>query len=248
MESSLSFKDGDPTFKDGKKIIRINNEFSGKNPIKSYKSKNKLVLYPGHERRADLIFGQSGSGKSWFSANSIIKPYQQKYRDNPIYLISPKDDDKVINDLGVIQIRIDEENFIEDPIDLDELGNAETGEGSLVLFDDCESIQNHVLRKAVDAFRDNILVRGRSMNISCVVITHLGTGGNATRILLNEVKTFTFFPGRSAPKAIRYVLETYAGLEKKEIEKIINIKGTRSVTYSKTYPNWIMTDNNIRLL
>lgn len=247
--ASLSLKDGNPTFKDGKKIIRINNEFiptPSHKPIKTYKSKDKLVLYPGDERRVDLVFGQSGSGKSYFTANSIVKPYKQKYKDRPVYLISPKTDDPAFKE-GIIQICIDEDNFIDDPIDLEELGDAEENEGSLVIFDDIESIPNAKLKKGVYELLNNILIRGRSMNISVVTIIHIALGGHSTRVILAESNTFTFFPGRSPTKTIKAVLENYAGMEKKDIEKLLSIKGTRAITYNKTYPNWVMTDNTITL-
>lgn len=251
MDASISLKIGDPVCKDGKKIIRIDSEYSGKKPIRVYKSQNKLVLYPGDkERRADIIFGSSGSGKSYFAYHSIIKPYKQKYKDRPVYLISPKDDDPLFKEgNGIIQLCIDDDNFVdEDKIDLDELGDAETGEGSLVLFDDIESIADTKLKKGVYDLMNNILIRGRSMNISICVIVHIALGGASTKILLNESKTFTFFPGRSPTKTIKYVLEEYGGMEKKQVEKILSIRGTRAITYNKTWPSWIMTDNSLTLI
>ena len=95
---------------------------------------------------------------------------------------------------------------------------------------------------------NNILIRGRSMNISICVIVHIALGGASTKILLNESKTFTFFPGRSPTKTIKYVLEEYGGMEKKDVEKILAIRGTRAITYNKTWPSWIMTDKQLSLL
>jgi energy-coupling factor transporter ATP-binding protein EcfA2 len=255
MNISLSKKEGEPIFtvkggKDNGKKFRLDIEYSGDKPIRDYKAPAKSQIIPcgTKTRRCDFIFGPSGSGKSTLAANKIIKPYKKKHPNFPFYLISPKTDDEVLNRLNPNRIEINYDNFVDDPITLEELGDAETGEGSIVLFDDCESIGDPILRKAVDSLRDQILIRGRSMNISCITINHLNCNGYSTRILLTETICFHFFPGCGSPKFIVDILTRYCNLDKEQIKKIITSKNTRSVCVHMRYPNYVMTDSEFYLL
>jgi hypothetical protein len=255
MNISLSKKNGDPIFtvkgsKDNGKKFRLDLEFDGDKPIKEYKVPpgGQIIPIKNKTRWVDYIFGPSGVGKSTLAANKIIKPFKKKHNNYPYYLVSPKTDDEVLNRLNPNRIEISYENFIDDPIELEELGDAETGEGSIVLFDDCESIGDPTLRKAVDGLRDQILIRGRSMNISCITINHLSSNGMSTRILLTEAIRFFFFPNSGSPKFIIDILTRYCNLDKDQIKKILSLKNTRSVCVHMRFPPYVITDSEFYLL
>ena len=75
---------------------------------------------------------------------------------------------------------------------------------------------------------------------------HLTTDGRATRRILNEAQAVVYFP-HSAGNKIRYLLENYVGVDKKQITKFKRMN-TRVVTIIKNYPQVYMTQNEIGLL
>lgn len=98
-----------------------------------------------------LISGFSGSGKSFFTSNLI-----KKYRSNFKRVIVIGSDLENVHDLNVE--RLDDFN----PFDLDE---GEIGEHILLIFDDI-IYQKKLLKLAGEVF-----IRGRHLNISCILLT-----------------------------------------------------------------------------
>ncbi len=58
---------------------------------------------------------------------------------------------------------------------------------------------------------------GRHFKSTVVVTNHLPTNGKDTRRILNKAHTITYVP-RSAGGRIRYLLENYMGLGKKQMQ------------------------------
>ena len=119
--------------------------------------------------------------------------------------------------------------MVDDPISLDELAN------SLVVFDDIDQITDKNIQNAVWNLRDRILEVGRSKGISICVVAHQITNYKQSRICLNESDYVVFFPKSGASYQIKYFLKNYGGLEKVNINKIMNLP-SRSVILKKTYP------------
>ena len=242
---SLSKKDGDPVFtvkggKDSGVKFKITDSVKG-TPVKEYENSNKLIPIPGKGRLAEFVFGSSGSGKSTYAAE-LVRSYKRKYPNNPFYLISPKRDDETINKLNPNRIEISFDNFLgDDPITLEEV------EDSIVLFDDTEAISDEKLRKAVDSFRDQILVRGRSMEISCIAIMHLAMSGWSTRILIAEAKRIVVFPHAGQINQITNLLKMYVGLSKDQITEVLK-QPSRYVIVNKVAPIYYMTEHKFKLL
>jgi hypothetical protein len=66
------------------------------------------------------------------------------------------------------------------------------------------------------------------------------------RDMLNECHTFTYFP-RGSNRATNYVLESYIGIDSKEI-KYIKTLDTRWATVYKQFPNCVMTERDLFML
>jgi len=192
---------------------------------------NRQILY---------ITGASGSGKSTYTLK-YLQEYKKKYKDNELYLFSALTEDETIDQMkGLKRIKIDEE-LISNPIDVQEFKN------SCVVFDDFDVIGAKPIREAVIKVMNQILELGRHHHITCVITNHLSTNGKDTRRVLNEAHTITYFPSSGSVKGINYLLQTYCGMDKKDILKAKNTK-SRWITIYKHYPQIMMGEKNIWLL
>jgi hypothetical protein len=93
---------------------------------------------------------------------------------------------------------------------------------------------------------NNILEIARHYSTTCIVTNHLPTDGRATRRILNECQTITYFP-HSAGNKIRYLMENCVGVAKKQINRFKRMN-TRPVLILKNYPQVYMTQHEIGLL
>lgn len=196
-----------------------------------------LQQIPSYDERECLyIAGPSGAGKSTYAA-SYAKEYKKKYPNNNIVLFSPKEDDPVLNVLNPIRIRLCEENFLdpESKLDVYEL------EDSLCIFDDIEGIGDKLIKDEVQKLRDNILVLGRSLHISCISISHLITDNKNTKYCIVESQFVTMFPSGGLNYQYTRFLRTYCGLTTKQINKLLRETPSRWITLHKSYPFYVIS-------
>ena len=79
------------------------------------------------------VFGPAGVGKSTWISN-FIKKYLEYYKDNKVYVFSPKLDDPAFKKIkNVHYVKLDD-SLIKDPLDVSEFKD------SICCFDDIESI------------------------------------------------------------------------------------------------------------
>lgn len=191
-----------------------------------------------YQRSVVYIAGPSGSGKSSYGIK-LIKPYL-KFFDKPFYLFSRTDykTDPAFNGLKPMQIPIDDD-LLKHPIDI----TKELTGGSLVFFDDCNTIQNEKLRKVVQKMMEDILEVGRKLDITIVITSHLVIPSQRefARTIMNELQSLTIFPRSGSAQQINYSLKTYFGLSKSQIEDILKLK-SRWVTISKSYPMYVLSE------
>ena len=93
---------------------------------------------------------------------------------------------------------------------------------------------------------NNILVIGRHSNVSMCFTTHNPCAGNETKLLLSEAHIITFFPKSTGNRALKYLLDSYLGLDKEQINKIKKMK-TRAVSVVRGYPVVILGDSSVFL-
>ena len=101
--------------------------------------------------------------------------------------------------------------------------------------DDIDVISDKKFREAVYDILNQVLEIGRHYKIHCVVTNHVPTNGKDTRRILNEAHTVTYFP-RSAGGTIKYLLEEYVGLDRKQIS-CIKKQNSRWCTVFKNFCN-----------
>ena len=200
---------------------------------------NKFELIPNTTLDRDVIYfsGPAGSGKSYLMA-SYLRNYKKKFKDNKIFLISEKEEDKTLDGInGLKRIKLDD--MISDPLDLKDF--IEVGP-CIVLFDDIDSFEPK-MKKAIYLLLNKLLKVGRSYNISVLVSSHTSCDGKETKSMLNESTIIVFYP-TNYNRSIKYLCENYIGMNKQDIAKMRSHK-SRWCAYVKAYPSAIVQEKNI---
>ncbi len=197
------------------------------------------------QRSVVYVAGPSGSGKTTY-AIKLIKNYLRVFPEKDFYLFSRTayQDDKAYDGMRVQQVKIDE-NLLDHPIDIEK----ELRGGSILLFDDCNTIQNDKVKKQIDKLMADIMEVGRKLDITIIITNHLiiPNERKMARTLLNEAQIMTVFPKSGSTQQISYALKTYFGLNKKQIERLLQLP-SRWVTIYKDYPMCVMYENGAYIL
>jgi hypothetical protein len=192
------------------------------------------------ERQIIYVSGSSGSGKSYW-CRRYVESYQKAYPKREVYLLSAISEDSSIDKIkGLNRIKLTP-SFIEDQL------TAEDFKDSCCIFDDCDTISDSKLRKAVMKLQDDILQTGRHFNVTALITSHVATNGKDTRLILAEAHIITFFPQMMPQRSLKYLLESYMGLSKEDISKVKKLSG-RSVSYIKGFPRCLVSDKEIFIL
>jgi len=196
--------------------------------------KFQQIPNPKTERQILYITGRSGSGKSYYTLH-YCREYQKIYPKRCIYLFSALESDETLDQLkGLKRIKLTEE-FCNDDIE------AEDFKESMVIFDDTDVISSKVIRTKVNSIMNQILQVGRHFEISCIITTHTACNGGSTKIVLNEAHSVVLFPNGLGGRSMKYLLDSYLGLDKAQIKKIKNLK-SRWVCINKTFPMCVLSE------
>jgi hypothetical protein len=209
------------------------------------KSCCKLIPLPNLEARSvDYVAGPSGSGKSTITADMATE-FKKKFPRRPIYIFSRTDarDDPAYRHLKPKQIDLD--TLLEYPIDV----TREIEGGCLMIFDDCQTIQNPELKKEVDKLMEDAMEVGRKIGCWMIISNHLVVPNEKklARTIMNEMHSLTVFPKSGSSQQIRYALKTYFGLNNKQINKILESK-SRWVRINKSYPMYVVHSGGAYIL
>jgi hypothetical protein len=110
-------------------------------------------------------------------------------------------------------------------------------------LDDDISLED--FKDSLDIF-DDVDVFGTKINVGICFTTHSPCAGNETKILLSEANIITIFAKTTVNRALKYLLDNYIGLDKKQIDKIKKIY-SRAVSIIRGYPMTIVAENNVFL-
>ena len=185
------------------------------------------------------VSAPSGAGKSTFCGN-WLNEFKKMFKDEAIYVFSSIGEDKALDKHDPIRITLDE-NLLNDPISPEEVAD------SVCVFDDVDTIRDPKIKNNVCGFRDWLLEQGRHFKIKMLITSHLLMDHSATRCVLNEATMVCFFPKCGSAYHIKRYLTQYAGLERKQIKKILNLP-SRFVCLYRTYPMYILYDKGVYLL
>lgn len=204
----------------------------------------KLEMIPNIKTREIVyIAGPSGSGKSTLAAKYIQK-YKEIFPKSDFFLFSRLKEDPVLDKLKPNRIMIDE-TLVTKPINIEK----EIKKGAIILFDDCETIQNDYIKHAIQKVMNDIMETGRKLCIWLVITNHLVIPNERkfARTVLNEIHSFSFFPKSGSAQQITYCLQRYFGLSKKQIENILQIP-SRWITINKNYPQYCLHEHGVFIL
>lgn len=257
----LSYDSGKPIALDGKEIIYLKKEketdveeysqsyessSSDEDEFDAIESKFKLEpLLDMENRDIAYIAGPSGSGKTSFAV-MLVKKFLKVHPEKTFYLFSRTDykTDQAFTGMKVNQIMIDE-SLLSDPIDI----TTELTGGSIILFDDCNTIQNDKIKKNVDKLLSDILEVGRKLEIWVVITNHLVIPNEKkiARTILNELHSITVFPKSGSAHQIGYALKQYFGLDRSQIQGILQLP-SRWVTIHKNFPMYVIYERGVYIL
>jgi hypothetical protein len=241
MSGNLNFDDGTILCTAGKKSIYVTEKLV-EDGFDTYKPKGDLkfehAIDKDTERQILYISASSGAGKSHY-ALGFAQAYHKAYPKRPIYLFSYLDQCDTLDKLKAIKrVKIKADNFLTDEIEAIDLKE------SLCIFDDCDCISDKKTKKKVFEILKKILETGRHFKTSVIFTSHTACNGAETKTILNEASSLTIFPKTMGNKNLKYLLESYFGLDKHEICKIKALP-SRWVTLTKTYPPVVFTQNEV---
>ena len=246
-EYRLTFEDdGQPIAKiqGSKHTVYLNNTSKHSTEIVELPKNESFTPMPNTSKERDVlyIFGQSGSGKSYYVYLYALN-YKKCYPKNPIYVFSTLESDKEGLDKikGIKRIKLNKEFTDDIMIPTDEFKN------SLIIFDDVDNISDKPLKKKVWAYLNTFLQTGRHFNISLAITFHVSAGGNETKMIINEATSITWFPATIGGRNLKYMLDSYLGLDKEQIKKIKKLE-SRWITIIKSYPKVILSEKTAYVL
>ena len=163
----------------------------------------------------DLIYvsGRQGSGKTFYIAH-YLEEFKKYYPKIPIYLFSAKKEDKLLDDK--INKRIDVAMVKDAQFEAQDFKNC------LVIFDDVDSLpddKNNNIKKSVYDIMTDIIEVGRSLNVHCIITSHLAANNNESKRILNGCNSLVFF-NNSSTHSGDYALKNYFDRNKNDISKL----------------------------
>jgi len=187
------------------------------------------------ERSILYITGPSGSGKSYYTRNYILE-YKKMFSKNNIYVFSSLDSDETLDKIPKIKRIKFSEKFMMHDFKITDFKD------SLVIFDDVDAETNKLKKAKIYCILSMILNTGRHERVSVIFTSHLSCAGNETKLILSEAHSITIFPKNAGNRSLKYLLDSYFGLDKHQINYIKNIKDSRWVTIIKTYPSVLISE------
>lgn len=200
----------------------------------------KIQILPDFSRIEKLyVCGVSGAGKSTFSSE-WIKEYLKHYPKNEFYILSGVNEDDPLDKLD--PVRIDLQNMLQDPITVED-----EFQDSIVLFDDTSTLSNPIIRKMCVNLLDDIVEVGRHYNTTVINTSHMILDYRNSRKILNEATGVCIFAKAGSNVQNKKYLYNYAGLDKEQVNKILNLP-SRWVYLKRTPPQMVIFEKGAYLL
>ena len=205
------------------------------------------------DRNCVYISGPSGAGKSYLAAQ-FIKEYIRKYPKNNVFIFQPTETPDPAFEPLIDMMKEDTDsdseaeqdeywspkkqpkkgsmyiiplNMVRDQLRTGEMEDftAESFKNSCVLFDDFLSITDRPTIKYSADLKHMLLETGRKLKVTVVCTSHLLANASSTKDMITESNMISFFPGNS-DKNTRYFLTSYIGLDKDQLDTIMNLPAT----------------------
>jgi hypothetical protein len=226
-----------------KTVISVNDNDDDDKIIKPFQElhidEGTFQYIPDTDRDRETIYicGSAGSGKSYWTG-MFCKEYHKRHKNHPIYLISEGSADPALDNLaGLQRVKVDD-SILDEPIEWTEFSEC------LVIFDDIDAYTGK-LKKYIYALLDKLLKNARKNKVSVIMTSHSCTGLEL-KAVLNESDVIVFFM-KNYNRSLKYLLESYVGLDKNGIKKLMKNK-SRWTAFIKSFPNVILQEKDIMTL
>ncbi len=220
------------------------------------------MLQPiANENHHEIVYvcGPAGSGKSTYTGN-YIKSYKKVFPKKRIIVISGVEKDKPLDDLGVFRYDANDESILENPLTVDDFRGENYG--SLIIFDDFDSINNKKIRAEIFDFMERLIKtcrihtdeklttkERRNLDIDVVITGHQIFNYKATREIINELTSITIFPLAGNSYQITQFLKRYMGFDNDNVNRIYKVgEMSRWVTVFRQFPQWVLYEKGCYLL
>jgi hypothetical protein len=197
-----------------------------------------MIPIPSKQSERIYIAGKTGSGKSCIAA-LYAREYNLMFPKRKIYIFTKHEKEKAYSAIPHIEITSDNE-IVKEPIEVKKLSK------SLVIFDDCDHIQDKIVSKNLRMLNNDIITTGRKYDIHSVTLRHILLDYVDTRRLLNEANKVIFFNSGSNYHTTRY-LKVYVGLDQKQIKKITSLT-SRWTMISLSLPMYVLHEHGIFII
>ena len=228
-------------------IISVDDSEKAKKPFNelTLKSNQKFQVVGDPKRERDIIYisGRSGSGKSYFIKDYVNNYYKSVHKKRPVYLFSALKEDPTIDQIkGLLRIDLNMEFLADEDITVADFAK------SCVIFDDTDTIQNKDIRNKVNHLLNEILETGRHHEVTCLITKHTTCNGPETKLILAESHQFVIFMNGLGNRSLKYLLDSYLGLDKNQIKKIKKQKSRWVCINRSTFPLSVISENECFIL
>ncbi len=218
-----------------------------------------------NQRDFIIVTGPSGVGKSWWAADYCVT-YHHTHPERKVYLFSGKNTDEAFDKIKDVVTRLPREEWsafmgnveaesegpkrkrrkveFELPADTNDVS---VYANTLFVFDDIDDILPEALKRKVYAFKEFLTRLGRSSGIDLVLCNHLHLDYHKTRSELNECTAVVLFPRSSTIHHMQRYMKEHLGLDKDNINKIIDEKYKWAMLYTQ-HPMAVITQQEMWLL
>jgi hypothetical protein len=234
---------------DKKRSKKQDNKFlyvddKAKNSIDSYECdyNETIQQIPDKETERSILYitGPSGSGKSYYTRNYILE-YKKMFPKNNIYVFSSLDSDETLDKIPKIKRVKFTDKFLLFDFKITDFKN------SMIVFDDIDAETSKVRKAKIYGILNMVLNTGRHERVSVVYTSHLSCAGNETKLILSECHSVTVFVKNMGNRSLKYLMDSYFGLDKHQINYIKKID-SRWITLVKTYPSVLISEKQAIVL
>lgn len=196
------------------------------------------------DEQVDRIYitGPTGCGKSSF-IRGWVRLFKTLYPEARLMLFSSKTEDKVLDDLELERMHIDEDTVVDKYKLEDLMGESKP---SLCIFDDIEDFPSAKINKEIARLRDEVMRNGRSYGIYSLFVHHDPCNYKETKSQIFECNKVVIFPKRCGKGTYNYLLEKKLHLTKKDVDVVTGLK-SNYVCINKGANKYFISDKYIIL-
>lgn len=200
--------------------------------------------------RIAYIFAPSGAGKST-ATRKLADQWRKNNKKGQVYVFSrfngDSDDALKIKGAEFVSEQDMEQHIASNgsPIKCSDMN---TEHGALCVFDDYDSFGKQAYAYCAETLKD-ILECGRKLKVCCIVTSHMALDKTKPilRTVWNESHLIGLFPACSQGRLTKYPLESYCGLDRPNIARILKLP-SRVVFVKRNFPQAVISQNEIYLI